>query len=420
MKNSKILLPNGCSCSTPSVNPKNWKTCNKSALKKDWQIQYYFYDPEFPKPTHPVVIKGMNSYQDLTDRRNVTKAILEDELNALKNLGYNPYTKKYIAVKPEKPKGTMHPDLLIIEAFRLSLSKLKGSPEHIKQIEYAINRFEKAVKKLRMSEITIYKFRRSELKEIFDYLNLTDNYFNKFKAYFSSLFKELIEYECCETNLTRDIQKRVITKNQREVLDFESLELVYDYLKIPHYEFYRYCKVFFYSGGRTTELLSVQRKHIRLEKQEYDVLIKKGKQYVWETKIIIQNAIPFWTEIVQMCKSKDDFLFSHGLVPGLEKNCAKQITIRWRTHVKQKLVIKDGVVRQKKELDEENDFEYESITTDFYAGKHTFLDLLDSINDTEINTAKEMGSHRTDKITHGVYTTGRTKRKNEILKKITV
>ena len=43
-----------------------------------------------------------------------------------------------------------------------------------------------------------------------------------------------------------------------------------------------------------------------------------------------------------------------------------------------------------------------------------------SINNTEINTAKEMASHRTDKITHGVYTTGRINRKNEILKKIKV
>lgn len=414
----KILLPNGCSCSTPSVNPKNWKSCTKSALKKDWYISYRFYDTEFEKPKQ-VMIKGMNEYKELSDRRYSTQIIMDDELHSLKVLGFNPFTKKYL-VQDQKPKGSMHPDLLIVDAFRLALTKLKGTAEYLKQIEYALNRFEIAVKKLRMTEITIYKFRRSELKEIFDYLNLTDNYFNKVKAYFSSLFKELIEYECCENNITRDIQKRIITKNQREVLDFKTLELIYDYLKVPNYKFHRYCKVFFYSGGRSTELLSVQLKHVRLEKQEYDVLIKKGKQYVWETKIIIQNAIPYWTEIVQMCKSKDDYLFSYGLVPGPEKNVAKQITIRWREQVKQRLVIKDGVIRLKKELDKENDFDYESITADFYAGKHTFLDLLDSINNTEINTAQGMGSHRSEKITHGVYTTGRTKRKNEILKQISV
>lgn len=423
MKKTKILLPNGCSCSTPSVNPKNWKTCKVSALKKDWQIQYYFYDPEFPKPKRPIVIKGMNSYHNLIDRRAVTQAILDDEINALVKLGYNPYLKKYIQQRPDKPKKLMNPDLLIIEAFRLAHSKIKGTQEHLKQIEYAINRFEKAAIKLRMNEITIYNFRRSELKEIFDFLNLTDNYFNKFKAYFSSLFKELIEYECCETNLTRDIQKRTIIKNQREVMEVPLVELILEKLRPDHPEFYRYAKIFFYSGGRSTELFSVQAKDVNLDNQEYQVLIKKGKQYVWETKIIIQNAIPFWTEVVEKCKSKEDYLFSYGLVPGPEKNTSKQITIRWRTHVKKKLVVKDNLIYFKADLDKINDFEYESITADFYSMKHTFLDLLDSLqdeNDNSINTAKEIANHRTDKITHGVYTTGRVKRKNEILKKLKV
>ena len=30
----KILLPNGCSMSKPSVNPKNWDTGGKELLKK--------------------------------------------------------------------------------------------------------------------------------------------------------------------------------------------------------------------------------------------------------------------------------------------------------------------------------------------------------------------------------------------------
>ncbi|MFY0481685.1 hypothetical protein ACI6PS_03695 [Flavobacterium sp. PLA-1-15] len=420
----RILLPNGCSCSTPSVNPKNWKTCNKSALQKDWQIQYYFYDPEFPKPKRPIVVKGMNSYHDLKERREITQALLDDELKALKELGYNPYTKKYNTPQDEKPKALMNPDLLIVEAFRLALSKKKASDEYLDQIRYAVNRFEKAAKQLRMDKIRIYDLRRSQLKEIFDYIDLTDDYFNKYKAYFSALFIILVEYECCETNLTRDIQKRTVVKKQREVLELNYLDLVLEHLKEQHYSFYRYGKIFFYSGARTTELFTIQKKHVRLEKQEYDVLIKKGSQYVWETKIIIQNAIPFWEEIMKLSHSKDDYLFSHGLIPGATKNCAKQITIRWRTHVKKKLVFKDGELRIKSELDKINDLDYERITADFYAMKHNFLDLLDSKNDdfefTAINTPKEIASHRTDKITHGVYTGGKQKRINEKLKAIRV
>jgi hypothetical protein len=98
---TKILLPNGCSCSTPSVNPKNWKSCTKSALKKDWYISYRFYDPEFDKPKQ-VTIQGMNMYREVSERRCSTQIILDDELHSLKVLGFNPITKKYL-IKEQKP-----------------------------------------------------------------------------------------------------------------------------------------------------------------------------------------------------------------------------------------------------------------------------------------------------------------------------
>ncbi|WP_298118149.1 site-specific integrase [Flavobacterium sp.] len=414
MKSKRILLPNGCSCSTPSVNPKDWKTCNKSALQKDWRIQYYFYDPNFPKPTNPIVIKGMNSFKDLAARREITKALIDDEFKALKD-GYNPYLKKYTQEKPQLEKPKMNPDLKVIEAFRLAHEKLKGTDEYLDQVRYAINRFEKALIELQLSEVTIYNFKRSQLKETLDYINLTDNYYNKFKAYFSSLFKELIEYECCEVNLTRDIQKRSIVKKQREFLEVDKLSLVLEYLRLNYPEFYRYGKVFFYSGARSTELFSVQMKHVRLEKQEYDLLLKKGKQYVWETKVIIQDAIPFWTEIVQKCNSKDDYLFSYGLVPGTEKNNSKQITIRWRKHVKNKVAFYRDKLYLIEDLKQKNISEYESITADFYAMKHTFLDLLDSMNEN----AMGMASHRKENTTK-IYTAGRERRKNESLKSIRI
>lgn len=429
-KRERIMLPNGCYCSKPSVFPPDWKICDKSSLEFDWRIQYYFYDPNFPKPKTPKVVKGMNEYYTLFERRAVTETLLNDEIEALKS-GYNPYLKKY-TVEPEvKQLAEMNPELLIVESFRLAyikLSKKRLTPEHLYQVKCAIDRIEKAIIQLQFDKITIYAFKRSQLKEVLDFINLPDNSFNKFKSYLSSLFKILIEYECCENNLTNDIQKRSITQSQREVMEVDLIDLILEKLRTDHYSFYRYSKIFFYSGGRSTELFSVQAKHVRLEKQEYDVLIKKGDQYVWETKIIIQNAIPFWTEIVQMCKSKEDYLFSHGLVPGPIHNNPKQITIRWRKHVKHSLVIYNGEVRFKAELDKLNITDYERITADFYSMKHTFLDLLDELQndgdlhsiDVEMNVAQIMGSHRTPKITNKVYTTGKTKRENERMKKIRV
>ncbi|MGV3695489.1 hypothetical protein [Flavobacterium sp.] len=416
---SKILLPNGCSCSTPSVFPKNWKTCNKAALQKDWRIQYYFYDPNFPKPKHPIVVKGMNNYKTLAERRDVTATILDDEMKALMKRGYNPYLKKYTLEEIVKPKLELNPDMLMIDGFRAALKKLKKTPKHLYQIKCAIDRYEKAAVQLRMTDITISDLKRSHFKEIIEFIDLPDDYFNKFKSYFSSLFKELIEWECCETNITRDIQKRVIVKKQREFKDLETVKLILEHLKDPLYSFYRYGNLFLYSGGRSTELFSIQAKHVRLHQQEYDVLIKKGQQYVWETKVIIKSAIRFWTEIMKLCKSKDDFLFSHGLVPGPVQNDANQITRRWKKHVKERLVIKDGAIRNKAELDEVNDLEYEYITFDFYSLKYTFLDLLDDMNDGDITASKVMGAHRKETTTK-IYTGGRDKREKDKLKLIEV
>lgn len=418
----RILLPNGCSCSTPSVTPKNWKTCNKSELKRNWQIQYYFYDPAFPKPKL-VPIKGMNEYKDLGDRRNVTQAILDDELQALKE-GYNPFLKKYIKPAMAIPTGELNPDLDVIKAFRLAHAQLATSEVYKDQVRFAINRFEKSAMILQLADIKIKDFKRSQLKQVLDQMKLPNDNFNKFKSYFSSLFVILIEYECCETNITRDIAKKTVIHEQRVVLEIQYLEMIMEYLQINYYNFYRYAKIFFYSGARTTELFSVQRKHVRLEKQEYDVLIKKGKQYVWETKIILKKAMPFWSDIVDKCKSPEYYLFSYDLVPGEKQNSPKQITIRWREHVKYKVVFKNGQLIYKKDL-QEGDKEFEAVTADFYAMKHVFLDLLDSINHEqkgghEINTPQIMGGHRNERTTHKFYTTGKKKRNNQVLKELDV
>lgn len=418
----RILLPNGCSCSTPSVTPKNWKTCHKAELKRNWQIQYYFYDPAFPKPKL-VPIKGMNEYKDLIDRRNVTQAILDDELQALKE-GYNPFLKKYIKPPVIIPVGDLNPEINIIKAFRLAHGKLSVSQAYLDQVRFAINRVEKSAAALGFSNIKIKDFKRSQLKQVLDHMKLPNDYFNKYKSYFSSLYLILIEYECCETNITRDIAKKTVVHKQRVVLELAALEMIMIYLRINYYNFYRYAKIFFYSGARTTELFSVQRKHVRLESQEYDVLIKKGKQYVWETKIIVKKAIPFWTEVIELAKSPEDFIFSRNLVPGSISNSAQQITIRWRDHVKNKVVFKNGELVYKKDL-AEGDKNFEAITADFYSMKHAFLDLLDSINHEqkgghEINTPQIMGGHRSEKTTHKFYTTGKQKRDNQVLKELEV
>src|SRR5687768_12122625 len=88
-----ISLPHGCWCSgiagdpkkgtpdTLSVYPKNW---NKRGASTDirWYIQYYFHDPAFKddsklKYGKLVILKDMNRFKDLEERREATRDLMD-------------------------------------------------------------------------------------------------------------------------------------------------------------------------------------------------------------------------------------------------------------------------------------------------------------------------------------------------------
>ena len=123
-----ITLRNGCWMSEPTVNPKNWQTQGAS-VKKDWYIQYYFHDPAFKDPRLKNgklrIIKGMNAETLLTDRRNITKAIIADEIRLLKVEGYNPITKQYF--KPVEVIYEIEPTTLFLKALQKSFERLQIS-----------------------------------------------------------------------------------------------------------------------------------------------------------------------------------------------------------------------------------------------------------------------------------------------------
>lgn len=397
---NRILLPNGCSMSTPSVNPKNWKSGGQTLIKKYWHVQYYFYDPIY-KDRWPygklIVVKGMNEFKDLQERRDVTKTIIEDEIYENKR-GFNPILRRYTSVVD--PDQELHEDLPFIEAFNLVLPKLECSEKHRTEIRIARKRLTKAADQLKYRNITIGMLKRRDLKRLFEACKLTDNYFNKFRAYISRLFVELVEYECCETNLTRDIRRRKITVKEREILSVDHHQIVVDYLRENYYEFYRYAVIFFYSGARSSELFRVQRKDVDLENQEFKVMIKKGRSYKEVIKVILKEALPLWRELLRGSKSSD-YIFSLGLKPGPKQIQSYQITKRWYRLVKNSDKIKD------------EDDKVIKVTADFYAMKHSFLDSLDE------DVAQKMASHTNSKTT-SIYRVNQNKRDREALKELDV
>lgn len=449
---AKNLVSN-CSYSEVWVHPENWKTVtSQKSLNQQWYVECKFYDPAF-KSKYPKGFpyrKKLNRFKTLEERKAAVSTLLTAIPNLFEQKHYNPITKRFM-IEPENPESQeLNKNLNITDAFELAMAKVPGSEKHLKDVRIAVNRFNKAAIELHKNEIKISELTYGQFSDVFEYLRLPANYFNKFRIYFISIFKVLRKHECCLTNIASEIDKRIEIKKQRVVLNLQELKLILDYLKPRYYNFYRYSTMFFYSGTRSSELFSIQRKHVRIDKQEYDILICKGKQMVWETKVILQDAVPFWAELANQCKGPDDYLFSFKLLPGPTAINSEQISRRWNRLVKSKIAFHEGSVSEISILEKNGIQDYTRIDADFYAIKHSFLDMIDEsqstnsiqnlhlfeliqglkIEETEkalllsslapadFDIAQKMAAHRSANITNKVYKVGKGKRDNEQLKKL--
>ncbi|MEX2349523.1 MAG: tyrosine-type recombinase/integrase, partial [Flavobacteriaceae bacterium] len=356
---SKIILPNGCSMSTPFIYPKNWKTGNSKLLSINWRIQYYFYPPNKGK-RKLVVVKGMNTIKNLTERRKYTEKLLHDEID--NNLrGYNAIEKKYTHVIHQE--DDLNPYLDFILAYRIAINKMRCTHAHRKNLLWCVNTLEKNVVNLGLQSVTIGQLKRKQLKRLFESLDVTNYTYNKFLGFLSRIYNELLEYECCEINIVRDISKRKVIKKQREILSPDEHKAVMEYLHKNYYEFWRYARIFLFSGARSTELFRVRVNDVDIDNQEYKTIILKGSDPHEVTKVIIEEVVPLWRELLKGAKP-NDYLFSRGLKSGKESINSYQITKRWLRLVKTSDKIKDS------------NGEVLNITADFYALKHSFLDSL--------------------------------------------
>ena len=378
----------GCSYTEFWVSPANWQKATKKDLSKDWFVECVFFDPRYEKkyPKGFSFRKKANKPQTIEERKALISLFLKSIPQQF-NDGYNPITKKYMVLRNEG----LYPDLLFIEAYRRALEIKSGTKSHLYNIKRAIERLEKASEALGMQYIKIKDLRRVDLKRMLDYLQLTDKYYNKFVIYFSSLYRELIEYECCESNITRDIYPKKTFKEPRLVLEKNELDRVREHLEEAYPDFYRYMMIFLYSGARNTELFRLQRKDVDLDKQEFVILLEKGGQYKRCTKVILGPALEYWREVCEECKSPDDYLFALNFVPSKKMGNKEIVTRFWKRNVKDKL----------------------GIEADFYSLKHYMLDNLDS------DTAMLLASH-TNKNTTAIYQVNKAKKDREMLKQLKI
>jgi integrase len=392
------LLPNGCKCSDIKVIPKNWKTGNKSLLKKDWMIYYRFYDDaqEPSKRVKLIRLKQMNEFHTLEDRRAATKALLEAEWILLSEKCYNHITGTYL--KEPEIDYEIHPDTYFVKALEEVLPKLKFEYSTLKDIKSVVGVVKKAAIELHYNTLPIKDVRRRHIKILLAHIqatkeNSSPHRYNRFRWCLMLLFNELLEMEATEVNPMSQIKKMPTIQKMRVTLSLEERKIINKYLLENYYNFWRFTQIFFHSGGRIIELFRLKVSDVDLENQRYKVLIKKGKQSkeVWKT---IKNiAVPFWAEILKDA-NQNDFVFSEQLKAGLKQKKSDYVSKWWYRHIKDKLKIK----------------------ADFYSLKHTNLDEISIL--LSIEDASKMASHTNLQTTQRFYLFGEAERQHQRLKEV--
>lgn len=221
---------------------------------------------------------------------------------------------------------------------------------------------------------------------------LSEHRFNKYRSYLMMLFSEIVEDDAIESNPIRELKKRRPIKKIRQVLSIEERKIIAKHLAPNYPEFWTFVQIFFHSGGRMSELLSIRKEDVSLKNQFYKAVVKKGKLKAEVLRPIKTISLDIWKSILDKA-NEGDYIFSVGLIPGPKQIRREQITRRWKEHVKVKL----------------------GITADIYSLKHSNLDEI--ARDLSIEAAAAQAGHTTPIVTMKYYAVGEKSRELERLKK---
>lgn len=407
-RREKIKLKNGCYISKPQVHPVNWDSSGAS-VKKEWYIHYRFWDPTQKQYPHGLcrMVRGMNQFFTLEERRDNTRLIIKLEIELLKDKGYNPITRKYSAQTSE-----LSPYTPLIKGLWLAVEKVNAVPAYRTDLKSIVKGIEVSAKALDLEYIPVSQITRRSIYKILDKCADLNKRWSarRHNAYRTALilfFKYFIRMEAAEFNPAREIDKRPEIRKERLTLTDEERTLIDKTLFVNYYEFWRVIQIFFHSGSREVELLGVKGKHVDLVNQSCLYTVKKGKDIREVRRPIKDIALPLWKELMKDC-SKEDYLISEGLLPGPgidgKPIRAEQLTRRWRRHVKKKIFIKREGVKN-------------YINADLYSLRHTqTTEVMDILNDE--NEASKLTGHKSDKMIAKVYDIRNKQRKDDKVKKV--
>jgi hypothetical protein len=263
---ARILLPSGCSYSQPNVFPKNWKTVSASA-KKHWYITYRFYDPgqlgSYPKGKL-VMVKGMNDYPDVAQRRAATSQILKEIADLLEVDSYNPITQttQSVAAPSALRTAPVIPQDGFWRGIIFARTNNAYTPKTAIDVDSYLRRILKAAQALNLHIKPLGQFERRDLLSILAFINSEKEWtkcsYNNCLGYLSGIFTILNTWQAMNINPVTGIPKKTGKKSMREVLNHDQRVLVDKVLQKVDRRFWLFINMFYHSGAREVEFLNIQ------------------------------------------------------------------------------------------------------------------------------------------------------------------
>ncbi|MBK9318900.1 MAG: hypothetical protein IPM91_08835 [Bacteroidetes bacterium] len=227
---------------------------------------------------------------------------MTQEMDNLLKEGFNPFDK-ILDVQASLNYITQIQDSWMLLNMLLTKYQLQKGQRDLK---YILRSLEKAVAALGLKEVKISELNRKMVKLLLENISKSADQFNKSRSYIMILLSELCELEVLETNPARDIRKRKTIKHIREILSPER-QRVDIHLKKNYPSFHRFLHIFFHSGARISEIIRLKYSEVDMINQRFKLVIRKGRQYKEEWKVIKDIALPFWCELMNEAH-KDDYL----------------------------------------------------------------------------------------------------------------
>lgn len=358
------------SYSTMKVYPKNWETL-KSTIKKDWIVRYEYTD--IRGKTFPSSFKGMNHIKTHSERVELTKKLIEEQVFLL-DRGWNPKTEEFeevtelvLLINSETP---------FLQALDMALKTFSITEDSKADMVNTINHVKKYSSILKLHIKEIKNITKGDIKQLLITMSKDghSNYrINKTRTHLSKCFAFFTELDIFQVNFIEGIKRLEHTPKIKKIIRTDSDWIKFHKLQSIHPKLHRFAIMFFYSGSRIEEMLGVTKDDVDLEKGIFYIMLKKGGKHIRTMRAINMNAYDLWEQVVNETGS-GQYLFSHNMKPGSDREHRQSAYKLWKKNAKKV-----------------------DLNVTLYSLKYAFLNQVSKI--LGLPKAQELAGHTTDRTT---------------------